>query len=207
MEIAVQGIKVGIVLTFLIGPVFFAILQTSIERGFWNGVSVALGVSFSDTLSVMVCYLGASQILYNDGLQIYLAYGGGVLIIGFGLYNVLIKSRRNADQVSIEVTGKKHRYFIKGFLLNTLTPMVILFWIGTLSFATLELGYTRRNEFIIFFGSVLATVLCTDIAKAYLAGKLRTLITARLIKIINVVLGIALIVFGIRLISQGIQMS
>jgi threonine/homoserine/homoserine lactone efflux protein len=207
MEIAVQGIKVGLVLTFLIGPVFFTILQTSIERGFWNGVSVALGVSFSDTLSVIICYLGASQILYNDDLQIYLAYGGGALIIGFGLYNVLIKSRRNADQVSIEVTGKKHRYFIKGFLLNTLTPMVLLFWIGTLSFATLELGYTQRNEFIIFFGCVLVTVLCTDIAKAYLAGKLRTLITPRLIKIINVALGIALIIFGIRLILQGIQMT
>jgi len=208
MEIAFQGIKVGIVLTFLIGPVFFTILQTSIERGFWNGIGVVLGVSFSDTLSVVICYLGASQILYNTGLQVYLAYGGGVLIIFFGLYNLLIKSRQKADKVNIEVNGKKfYRYFIKGFLLNSLTPMVILFWIGTLSFATVELGYSQRSEFAIFFGSLLITVLVTDITKAYLAGKLRQLITPRLIKVINMVLGIALIVFGIRLISQGIQMS
>ena len=208
MEIAVQGIKVGIVLAFLIGPVFFTILQTSIERGFWNGLGVVLGVSLSDTLSVIICYLGASQILYNQGLQVYLAYGGGVLIIAIGLYNLLIKSRRTMDKVNIEVSGKKYyRYFIKGFLMNSLTPMVILFWIGTLSFATVELGYTQRNEFIIFFGSVLITVLSTDILKAYLAGRLRNLITPRLIRIINIVLGITLIVFGIRLLSQGVQLS
>jgi threonine/homoserine/homoserine lactone efflux protein len=207
MEIAFQGIKVGIVLTFLIGPVFFTIIQTSIERGFWNGVGVALGVSLSDTLSVTICYLGASQILYNADLQVYLAYGGGALIISFGLYNLLIKSRRVATSAHIDVSGKKYyRYFIKGFLLNTLTPMVILFWIGTISFATVQLGYTQRNEVLVFFGSVLVTVLCTDITKAYLAGKLRKLITPRLIKIINVVLGAALIVFGIRLILQGVQM-
>jgi len=208
MEIAVQGIKVGIVLAFLIGPVFFTILQTSIERGFWNGLGVVLGVSLSDTLSVIICYLGASQILYNQGLQVYLAYGGGVLIIAIGLYNLLIKSRRTMDKVNIEVSGKKYyRYFIKGFLMNSLTPMVILFWIGTLSFATVELGYTQRNEFIIFFGSVLITVLSTDVLKAYLAGRLRNLITPRLIRIINIVLGITLIVFGIRLLSQGVQLS
>lgn len=207
MEIVLQGIRVGIVLTFLIGPVFFTILQTSIERGFWNGIGVVLGVSLSDTISVIICYLGASQILYNNHLQVYLAYGGGTLIIFFGLYNLLIKSRRTTDKVNIEVSGKKfYRYFIKGFLLNSLTPMVILFWIGTLGFATVELGYTQRSEFGIFFGSLLLTVLCTDIAKAYLAGKLRVWITPRLINIINVVLGIALIVFGIRLILQGIEM-
>lgn len=206
MEIVLQGIKVGIVLAFLIGPVFFTILQTSIERGFLKGVFVALGVSFSDTVSVIICYLGASQIVNNTGLQLYLAYGGGVLIILFGLYNLIIKSRRPVSTTHVDIVEKKsYRYFIKGFLLNSLTPMVLLFWIGTLSFATVQLGYTKRDEFVLFFGCVLGTVLITDILKAYLAGKLRALITPRIISIINIVLGIALIVFGIRLILVGVN--
>src|SRR6478736_2381031 len=108
MEVAFQGIKLGVVLAFLIGPVFFTIIQTSIERGFWNGVGVALGVSFSDAISIVVCYLGASQILNNKELQVYLAYGGGTLIIFFGLYNILVKSRRTVDTAQMKVVEKKY---------------------------------------------------------------------------------------------------
>jgi threonine/homoserine/homoserine lactone efflux protein len=50
MEIVINGIVSGIVLAFLIGPVFFTIIQTSIERGFTSGVLVAVGVSFSDAV-------------------------------------------------------------------------------------------------------------------------------------------------------------
>ena len=58
MEIVFNGFKLGIVLSFLIGPVFFTIIQTSIERGFRNGVFVAMGVSLSDILYVAICYCG-----------------------------------------------------------------------------------------------------------------------------------------------------
>jgi threonine/homoserine/homoserine lactone efflux protein len=44
MDIILKGIVSGIVLALLIGPVFFTILQTSIEKGFWSGVFVAIGV-------------------------------------------------------------------------------------------------------------------------------------------------------------------
>ncbi|MER3328667.1 MAG: hypothetical protein RIF34_03735, partial [Candidatus Kapaibacterium sp.] len=53
---------------------------------------------------------------------------------------------------------------------------------------------------ILFLISLLTTVLVTDVAKAYLADKLRRLVTSRLMKIMNVVLGIVLIIFGSRLI-------
>ena len=62
MEIVLNGIISGIVLAFLIGPVFFTIIQTSIERGFWSGVFVAIGVSFSDALYILVSYLGLDSV-------------------------------------------------------------------------------------------------------------------------------------------------
>ena len=65
MEIILNGIVSGVVLAFLIGPVFFAIIQTSIERGFWSGVFVAMGVSLSDILYITVSYLGLHSIHRN----------------------------------------------------------------------------------------------------------------------------------------------
>ena len=189
------------VLTFLVGPVFFTILQTSLERGFWRGVQVAFGVSLSDILYVTICYLGFSQWLINSSIKIYMAYAGGAILIGFGLYYFLIKSRRPLTNLSDAITERHYtRYMLKGFVINGMTPMVLFFWIGAVSLATIDFGYSGRTEFIIFFGSVLATVLTTDIGKAYLAGKLRQIVTRRSMMIMNVILGIVMIFFGCRLI-------
>jgi len=201
MEIIFNGFKLGIVLAFLIGPVFFTIIQTSVERGFKNGVLVSLGVSISDILYVAICYFGLVQFINEPGFRQYLAYAGGGILILFGLYHLFVKSRKNI-QTALEVEGSKkmYRYFVKGFIINGLSPMVLIFWIGTISVASLDFGYSRGYEFFIFFSMVLVTVLATDILKAYLADKLRRLITRRLMMIMNIIVGVCLMVFGARLI-------
>lgn len=195
-----RGVELGIVLTFLVGPVFFTILQTSIERGFWRGVLVALGVSLSDFLCVVICYFGLAQVMADSSLKVYLAYGGGILLISFGLYHLIVKSRSlPAGPESPIAVRRLYRYTLKGFLINGLTPIVLFFWIGAVSLATIDFGYSKRGEFVLFFGSVLGTVLITDILKAYMADKLRRLVTPRLLKIMNIILGTILILFGGRL--------
>ena len=201
IEIIFNGVQLGIVLAFLVGPVFFAILQTSVEQGFWRGVLVAFGVSISDILYVTICYFGMAQVVANSKLQIYMAYGGGAILIGFGFYHLLIKSRAKPVDPAAPVKERHFtRYVLKGFIINGMTPMVLLFWIGTVSLATLNFGYKDAGAFVLFFGFLLGTVLVTDIMKAYLADKLRKLLTPRSLKIMNVILGLVLIFFGFRLI-------
>ena len=77
---------------------------------------------------------------------------------------------------------------------------MLFFWVGTISLASIDFGYSKGSQFFIFFSALLITVLLTDIVKAYLADKLRTLVTARFLMIMNIVLGIALTILGIRLI-------
>ncbi len=201
IEIIFNGVKFGVVLAFLVGPVFFAIIQTSVERGFWNGVLVALGVSASDTLIVVICYFGVAQFTADPTVRNYMAYVGGGILILFGAYYLLIKSGKSKQTNIHAVEERKlYRYMVKGFILNGFTPTVLLFWLGTISIASLDFGYIKGYEFFIFFASLLITVLATDILKAYLADRLRTLVTQRLLTIMNVLLGIAMIGFGCRLI-------
>lgn len=201
IEIIINGLKLGIVLAFLVGPVFFTIIQTSVEKGFWNGVLVSMGVSLSDILYVAVCYFGLVQFINEPGFRLYLAYAGGTILILFGLYHIFIKSRRNVHPaLDVANERKAYRYLVKGFIINGLSPMVLIFWIGTISIASIDFGYSRGFEFFLFFSVVLGTVLSTDILKAFLADKLRQLVTQRLMKIMNLILGICLIIFGGRLI-------
>ncbi len=201
LEIIINGLKLGIVLIFLVGPVFFTIIQTSVERGFWSGVVVSLGVSVSDILYVTICYFGLVQFINKPEFRLYLAYGGGTILILFGLYHLFVKSRRNLHS-SLEVAKEKkmYRYFAKGFIINGFSPMVLIFWIGAISVASIDFGYSKGFEFFLFFGVVLCTVFTADVLKAYLANKLRRMVTSRLMRIMNIMVGICLIIFGSRLI-------
>jgi len=201
MDIIIKGLLSGIILSFLIGPVFFTILQTSMERGFKSGALVAIGVSLSDACYISLTYLGLSQFMDNPSFKTYLGYAGGIILLLFGIYYLFIKSKKLL-QVDYEQAKPRNpfRYVAKGFVINGLSPMVLLFWVGTVSFATTELGYTSYSQAIIYFTSIVMTVFVTDIIKAKLADKLRLIITPRSIRTLNIVLGILLMIFGGRLI-------
>lgn len=204
MDIVLNGVVSGLVLAMLIGPVFFTIIQTSIERGFVSGVLIAAGVSLSDTLYILLTYLGLSQLLNHPDLKVYLAYCGGIILLMFGGYHLFIKSRRlvNYDRNNIQYRSPL-RYLAKGFVINGMSPMVLIFWLGTVGFATTDLGYDTAATASVFFGAVLVTVFITDVVKAKLADKLRLILTPRLIRIMNLVLGIVLVIFGGRMIFMA----
>ena len=194
-----EGIQFGIFLAFLIGPVFFTILQTSIEKGFTYGMMVAIGVSLSDIFYVAICYFGLITLVNDPANAVYLAYGGGLILIGFGAYHVFIKGRSSAGLGQTIKAKGPLRYILKGFILNGFSPTVLFFWVATVS-SLMTLGYTSGRDFSIFFGSLLVTVLLMDILKAFLADKLRNMVTVRFIRLSNIILGIVLIGFGLKLI-------
>lgn len=203
MESVLNGIVSGVVLAFLVGPVFFTIIQTSIERGFRSGFYVAAGVSLSDAMYITFCYLGVTQLFNSENVS-YLAYLGGGVLLMFGLYYLLIKSRRigftDPDKVK---TSSPFRLLMKGFIINGLSPIVLLFWIGTVGVATTEFGYTSPQQAVPYFAAIVGTVFITDVLKAKLADKLRLVITPAFIKTLNIIVGIVMVVFGGKMIATA----
>jgi threonine/homoserine/homoserine lactone efflux protein len=203
--IVIKGIQFGIVLAFLAGPVFFTIIQTSAERGFSKGILVALGVSISDIFYVIICYLGLISLIESPVFRDQMAFVGGSILIVFGLYHLIIKTRKSTTAGTVATESRPFRYVLKGFFINAFSPMVPILWIGYISVASIDLGLVKDSEFAVFFTSMLTTVLLTDIAKAYLAGRLSTIITPNRMMWMNVVVGIALMVYGMRLIASGLH--
>ncbi len=206
MEIIFKGVEFGLVLALLVGPVFFTILQASVERGFWAGVRIAIGVSVSDALYVFVCFFGLSAAVTQPGVAFYMGIVGGMILLAFGSYYLFVKSRGNSLTGSrLGTVRSPMMYVLKGFLINTMSPLVPLFWIGAASVATIDLAYTGTTSFWLFFVGVLGTILGTDIAKAYLAGRLQAWITPSSLMIMNLVVGAAMIFYGIRLIYGSLN--
>jgi threonine/homoserine/homoserine lactone efflux protein len=80
--------------------------------------------------------------------------------------------------------------------------MVLLFWLGVVGIVALRNNYTAVDR-VLFFSSVLATVLSTDLLKCYLANRLKRIMTPRLLHRLNIITGIILLGFGAELIYRS----
>ena len=204
MDRILHGIEFGMILAFMIGPVFFTLLQTSVERGFKTGAALAVGISMSDSLCVVISYLGFSGFISDPANRGWLAWVGGCMLVIFGAYHLIIRRRaQSVTPETVQQIARPFRYVLKGFILNSLSPTVIVFWIGVLSVMSIEFGYHTGQDYLFFFGPLLATTLSLDLTKAWLSERLRRWVTPTVIRVINLVLGVVLISAGIRLIVIG----
>ncbi|WP_420387786.1 LysE family translocator [Roseivirga sp.] len=198
MDIVINGVLYGLLLCVLIGPVFFALIQNSIEKGFWSGFFMAIGIALSDSFYIVVTYLGISQLVENPSFNMWLGGVGGVIMLGFGFVYLLKPVPAKGIRQRHQEETKWFQQIVKGFLLNGINPFVLFFWLGIISKVTLTYKYSN-NEAISFFIVLIATVLLSDILKSYFATKLSQIVTPRFMKIMNRVVGIALIAFSIKL--------
>ena len=198
MEVVINGVLFGLLLCVLIGPVFFALIQNSIEKGFWSGFFMAIGVALSDSFYIVVTYLGISQLVDNPSFNMWLGGIGGIIMLGFGLVYMLKPVPKKGLKQLQQQDTKWFQQIVKGFLLNGINPFVLFFWLGIMSKVTLDFEYSF-NQSITFFIVLIATVFLSDVVKSYFATKLSQIVTPRFMKIMNRVVGVALILFSIRL--------
>ena len=199
MQAFFQGMAFGLVLAALVGPVFFALLRVSAEKGFTYGAFVALGVVFSDAIYVAIAYTGSSLLLDSPWFEKGFGLAGGILIIGFGV-SALLKSRREikAEEEIKTIRLRKRQFILQGFLMNSLNPFVFFFWLGAVGMVNLRDAYTQ-TDVRLFFAGTLVVVFLTDLSKAYVAHSLRRWLKPAFMVWLNRISGLGLIGFGISL--------
>ena len=209
-----QGILLGISLSFLVGPLLFAIVEAGISQGFRAGVSVAAGIWISDLLYVFASFYGIEAmeaVVALPHFKMWAGLAGGLLLTGFGLGSFLKaqkqiqlpKSLQGASQ-ALAIQPKTYLWWwIRGFLLNTINPGTVFFWLGIVTAVVVPSGW-KRAEMLVFFGGMLATLILTDTLKAWAAKRLRRFLTPGHIQQIQRGLGVLLIVFGLVLFARSV---
>ena len=201
------AIPLGIFLSFLIGPVFFVLLETSAVKGFRAALVFDLGVVFADIVFILIAYFSSYKLIESLKNDPAIFIFGGILMLTYGIIS-FVKLRKLKNEVSeeeIEFVFQKKNYralFIKGFLLNFINVGVLLFWFLILITVgpKLELETSRM---IIFFGTLIITYLIVDMGKMLLAKQLKHKMTPKNILNIKKIISVLLIVFGIAIMLQG----
>ncbi|MBK6990098.1 MAG: LysE family transporter [Bacteroidetes bacterium] len=91
LDPVISGLGFGLLLAIMLGPVFFTLLQTSLHEGFKAAVHLAIGVLISDATLISICYFFASKLNMLDQYRSTMGWIGGILMIGFGLFNFFRK--------------------------------------------------------------------------------------------------------------------
>ena len=206
LEDVQAAIPLGFFLSFMIGPVFFVLLETSAIKGFRAAIVFDLGVLIADIVFITVAYFSSFQLLENLSNQPGLYVFGGVILLVYGITTFVKKdSKKRAKQTEEKAVNISKGYiglFIKGFLLHFINIGVLVFWLGII----IIVGPSVENDpyrIRIFFGSMLLVYFITDIFKILLAKQLKRKLTPERILVIKKGLGVILVICGLVLITKG----
>ncbi|MBC6997591.1 LysE family transporter [Cytophaga sp. FL35] len=196
------AIPLGLLLSFMIGPVFFVLLETSAIRGFRAALVFDLGVIIADILFLAIAYFSSFQLLENLSNQPGLYVFGGVILLVYGIITFFKKPKK---EIKDKIKASKRSYLgllVKGFLLNFINIGVLIFWLGLLIVVGPSLDNQPKRLFV-FFGSMLGAYFAMDIVKILLAKQLKKKLTFERISWVKRGLGVILIICGIVLIIKG----
>ena len=199
------AIPLGFFLSFMIGPVFFILLETSIVKGFRAAVAFDLGVIVADIFFIFLAFFSSYQLLENLSNQPGLYIFGGTLLAVYGVIVFSKKTKKSDLETNLKAPIKNNylQLFMKGFLLNFINIGVLVFWLGIIIVVGPNLeGDVQR--FLIFFGTLIIAYFFTDLIKILLAKRLKSYLTTGLILNIKKAIGILLLICGLTLITKGV---
>ena len=215
-EFIFTGIGYGLLLSVMIGPAFFILLETSIVKGVRAAIMFDIGVILSDILYLGIAFAFFNQVeaLMESEYKWLLRVVGGVLFIVIGFLYVKKKkpkiTKKQLEETSKLSAGNYFMTLLKGFIFNAVNPGVFFYWLTLMSIlprAPRELGFTERShEIFAYILIILVTFFLIDILKIFGAKKLRLVLTPQWMKNLNLALGIVLMGFGVLFLTQGIVM-
>ncbi|MCA6362851.1 MAG: LysE family translocator [Bacteroidetes bacterium] len=199
-----QGMILGLALSFSLGPAFFGLIQTSLRYGYRSGIAMAGGIFISDLVYLLLTYFGISKIIMDPKYSIVVGLTGGVLLIGYGLAQILRKPQMQSidNGEAIEpVTPTIGSMALKGFLMNMFNPFVIILWMGAFSLASKNFEFNPLLIFL-FFAATLLTILGSDVLKSLAAGRIKQYLNETFIHKVNIIAGLILLISGAVLIVR-----
>lgn len=194
-----KGFAISLLLVFSVGPVVFTIIKQSINNGRAGGFSFVAGVWLSDFFWVILSNVFSELVGQMLHFKKEIGFAGSLFLLALGIYYLFFKKiHLKEDEAKIKITTSKHAQLVlSGFVINSVNPAVMAFWLTT---ATAIAASHNLKERIIIFTTCIVINTTVDILKVLLAGKIRKSLNEKNISLINKISGLILLSFAAALI-------
>ena len=162
-----SAIPLGFFLSFMIGPVFFVLLETSVIKGFRAAIIFDLGVVLADIIFIIIAFFSSYRLIQTIKDDPALFIFGGLVMLTYGIIS-FTKNRKESKKSIDEIDPKelaKTNYlslFFKGFFLNFINIGVLGFWLAVLITIGPRLEL-KASRMITFFSTLIVSYFITDV--------------------------------------------
>lgn len=194
-EVVLYGFLTGMVMSVMLGTVFFALVQNSIDYGFRTGIFISIGVISSDILLISLSWFNSELIPEGSTTDLIVRFCGGIFLLVYGFSNLMKK-----DRATYPKTEKKQivKFISMGFLLNVLNPGNYIGWLAITTQLKTVAKYTLAESAFYFIGA-LSAIFIMECLIAWSASFVKPYITDRFLRLVNRFVGVLFIGFALAL--------
>ena len=200
MKRYLEGLKFGMLLQFAVGPVCLMVFNTAQNTGFLVALSLVIAIALVDAFYILLASLGASKLLGNKKVEKIVKIIGSLVLILFGL-NIILNVFGINIIPGLNLKPNSSSAFIQGIILTLSNPITIVFWGSVLTTKIIEEKFEKKELAVFSVGLVSATLIFLTIV-AVLGMILSNFIPDIISKILNIVVGLVIIGFGIKLLLK-----
>lgn len=195
MRIFKNGLLTGLTLQLAIGPVFFYIVNLTIQNTILSGFMAVLGVTLGDYVYITLGILGIGELLKKEKFKKVFGIISSIILILFGIFIIKNTIGTNAPNVANINSISLFSSFVSTFILTISSPLTIVLFTSLFTAKAVEYNYTKKELFTFGFGTGMATLLFMGISVisfSLIKGSISTLV----IQILNLTVGCLLIGYG-----------
>ncbi|MFN4299616.1 MAG: LysE family translocator [Thermaurantimonas sp.] len=204
VELIIAAVILGITLSFMVGPVFVLLIETSIYSGATKALAFNLGVLLSDIFLIALASYGSEQLLSDITGNNYIYLAGGAIILIYAIFSFVKKQKISVQKIEIQSSYSKN--ILKGFLINFMNVGVLAYWMTSIVLVGNRYDYQFKKMFM-YFSITLGTYFSVDLIKILFARKMRKYLQHSHMQKLNTAVSIILGIFGISLILKGLLLK
>ncbi len=202
-----NGLSTGLLLQLAIGPVFFFVLNITLQRTMAHGFLSVIAVTAVDYGYIILALAGVGKLLEYQKIKKILSIISACVLFIFGIM-ILLSARGSLihDTIPRETVSSYWSSFVSAFLLTISSPLTIVFWTSLFASKAIEYGYTKINLAVFGLSAGFSSLLFLG-GTVLLLSLFKTSIPDFFVKILNGVVGIVLMAYGTLRFKKGLKQT
>ena len=195
-----DGLKFGMLLQLAVGPMCLMVFNTAKNVSFLVALSLVLAIALVDAFYILLAGLGVSKLIEKKNVKAIFKIVGSLVLVIFGL-NIILNVFNINLIPGLNLKPNTANIFIQGLILTLSNPITIVFWGSVLTTKIIDDGLKKKELFIFSIGLVSATLFFLTFI-AVLGTILSGFIPESISNVLNVIVGLLIIFFGIKMLVK-----
>lgn len=200
MKRYLDGLKFGMILQLAVGPMCLMVFNTAKNVGFLVSLTLVLAIALVDAFYIVLASLGISKILDKPKVKKVFKIIGSLVLIVFGI-NIILNVFNINIIPGLNLKPNSSNIFIQGLVLTLSNPITIVFWGSILTTKIIEDNLNKKELAIFSIGLVSSTIIFLTFVSV-LGTILSSFIHENITNVLNIVVGILIVFFGVKLIVK-----